>query len=392
MTRLEKLLSEAGVEASKRSTIMSLRKEVARLRKAASVSEGRPRGASGRSRNPEEKIASLREENARLKKEVRAAKGLEGRIKFLDREIDNLRYSLRASHAHNDGIKARHRDEIDWLKRDMDWLRAAFLRAADERNRTIASLRKQLDRRRAAAKKLVEARERSIAWLRERNDRLRAATVRATDLIVSLREKNARIRIEARASEAERAALASHVETLEAQLAKLRASRTVLSKTLFGRKSEQQKKPRSGRKRGQQPGSASHGRTQRPGLEERTEERNPPEHARVCSCCGNRMSPTATVPRPSSRSRCGAHTRRIIRPRRRRSCECKSSPLEVTAPPVPRLFDNTPYGISVWVCVLFERFVCCRPLHRVSQTWQWPPTIHAGLNPVGNPYGAPTAE
>ena len=26
-----------------------------------------------------------------------------------------------------------------------------------------------------------------------------------------------------------------------------------------------------------------------------------------------------------------------------------------------RLFDNTPYGISVWVCLLYERFVCCRP-------------------------------
>ena len=143
VTRLEKLLSEAGVEASKRSTIMSLRKEVARLRKAASVSEGRPRGASGRSRNPEEKIASLREENARLKKEVRAAKGLEGRIKFLDREIDNLRYSLRASHAHNDRIKARHRDEIDWLKRDMDWLRAACAQRAGDRKTTVIQLRQR---------------------------------------------------------------------------------------------------------------------------------------------------------------------------------------------------------------------------------------------------------
>ena len=38
----------------------------------------------------------------------------------------------------------------------------------------------------------------------------------------------------------------------------------------------------------------------------------------------------------------------------------------MTAPPLARLFDNTPYGISVWVCILFERFVCCRPLHRVS--------------------------
>ena len=35
-------------------------------------------------------------------------------------------------------------------------------------------------------------------------------------------------------------------------------------------------------------------------------------------------------------------------------------------PPVARLFDTTPYGISVWVCMLYERFVCCRPLHRVA--------------------------
>ena len=38
----------------------------------------------------------------------------------------------------------------------------------------------------------------------------------------------------------------------------------------------------------------------------------------------------------------------------------------MTAPPVARLFDNTPYGVSVWVCLLYERFVCCRPLHRVA--------------------------
>ena len=366
VTRLEKLLSEVGVESSKRSTIMSLRKEVARLRAAAPASEARPRGAPGRSRNPEEKIASLREENARLKKQVRAAKDLESRIKFLDREIDNHRSWLRGSHDHIERLKARHRDEIDWLKRDKDWLRAAFLRTADERNRTIASLRKQLDRRRVAALRLVEGRERTIVWLRERNDRLRAATVRATDMIVSLRERNAGQRAEARASEAERAALASRVETLEAQLGKLRASRTVLSKTLFGRKSERQEKPRSGRKRGQQPGSTGHGRTQRPELEERTEERNPPEDARVCSCCGkpyvaNGHSSTSVV-----EIEVRAHTRKVVRPRWRRSCECTSSPLEVTAPPVPRLFDNTPYGISVWVCIFFERFVCFRPLHRVA--------------------------
>ena len=36
------------------------------------------------------------------------------------------------------------------------------------------------------------------------------------------------------------------------------------------------------------------------------------------------------------------------------------------ARPVARLFATTPYGISVWVCMLYERFGCCRPLHRVA--------------------------
>ncbi len=38
----------------------------------------------------------------------------------------------------------------------------------------------------------------------------------------------------------------------------------------------------------------------------------------------------------------------------------------MTAPPVTRLFDTTPYGISIWTCMLCERFVCCRPLYRVA--------------------------
>ena len=55
----------------------------------------------------------------------------------------------------------------------------------------------------------------------------------------------------------------------------------------------------------------------------------------------------------------------IRRPRWRRTCGCASSPAEVTAPPVPRLFARTPYGTSVWSRFLFERYACLRPLHRV---------------------------
>ena len=343
MTRLEKLLSEAGVVSSKRSTIVSLRMEAARLRSAVSAAEVRPRPAPRRSRDPEETIASLGEENARLKKEVRAAapKGLGRRIKFLEGEVDELRWLLRGSHDHKERIEARHQDEIDWLKKDIAWLREVLGQSADRHNRETAPLR-------------------------ERNERLRAATMRATGMIVSLREKIAGLRAQVRALEVEKKALVSRVETLEAQLAKLRASRTVLSKSLFGRKSEQQKKPRSGRKRGQQRGAPGHGRTPRPGLDERTEKRNPPMDARVCSCCGKPYIANGERSTTVVEIEVKAHTRRIVRPRWRRSCDCASSLPEVTAPPVSRLFDNTPYGISVWVCILFERFVCCRPLHRVS--------------------------
>ena len=33
---------------------------------------------------------------------------------------------------------------------------------------------------------------------------------------------------------------------------------------------------------------------------------------------------------------------------------------------MPRLFDNTPYGISVWARYLYERYACFRPLKRVA--------------------------
>ena len=287
VARLGTLLSEAGVEPGKRSTIVSLRMEVARLRKAAPSSAARSGPAPRRSRNPEQ---------------------------------------------------------------------------------TIASLRKQLDRRRAAAVRMGEARERRIVGLRARNDRLRAATVRATDMTVSLRETNARLRAEVRASEAGRKTLAPRVEAPEAALAKLRATRAVLSKSLFGRKSERRQKPRSGHRRGQQPGAAGHGRTPRPNLDQRTEEHNPPKDARACSCCGKPRVANGERSTTIVEIEVRAHTRKIVRPRWRRTCDCPSSPMEVCAPPAPRLFDNTPYGIGVWTCVLFERFVCRRPLHRVS-TW-----------------------
>ena len=40
--------------------------------------------------------------------------------------------------------------------------------------------------------------------------------------------------------------------------------------------------------------------------------------------------------------------------------------MEVSAPPVARLFPNTPYGTSFWARFLFEHCACFRPVHRVA--------------------------
>ena len=297
---------------------------------------------------------------------AKTASALERRIKAQDAEISDLQLTLRRSHERQERIETDRQNEINWLKQDMDRERSRVAKVYREGKRVAESLRNQFDRQLAAARRRVEARDGTIVWLRDRHDRMRAAIVRATALIASLREKNAGLRAEVRDLKDENVALASQVETLQAQLDKLRSTRSVLSKALYGSRSERQKKPGTGRKRGQQRGAAGHGRTQRPGLGKKKETREPPEEARVCPRCGK--------PYASNGERCTtlfeidveAYENTIVRPRYRRTCDCASAPREVTAPPVTRLFETTPYGISVWACMLYERFVCLRPLCRVA--------------------------
>ena len=178
-------------------------------------------------------------------------------------------------------------------------------------------------------------------------------------LIAELSKENARLRRKVDRSRC-------RIDTLEAELLKLRATRAVLSKALYGRRSEQQEKPRSGGPRGQRRGAPGHGRTRRPGLEERIEERNLPAAARACSGCGKPYVANGIDESGLVEIEVRAHRRVIRRRRWRRTCDCASSPVEVSAPPAPRLFTNTPYGTSVWSRFLFEHYACLRPLHRVA--------------------------
>ena len=136
----------------------------------------------------------------------------------------------------------------------------------------------------------------------------------------------------------------------------------------FGRTSEKTEKSGSGsgRARGQQADKPGHGRTPRPEMERKPEVHDPPEDERVCPCCGLPYVKNGSHDSETIEVEVKAHVRIIQRNRWRRSCTCASAPTEVAAPAVPRLFPHTLFGISFWVCFLFERYACHRPLNRVA--------------------------
>ncbi|MDE0388624.1 MAG: IS66 family transposase [Rhodospirillales bacterium] len=377
-----------------------------------------------RARNQGELIKSLRTERDGLRKQVtRLTRERDQRQKRLDRKAErseSLKETARTLHRENIELRRQLRynrvksetlvrlyDEVKWLRLDLKGSQygkkklkervvklrasgatlsklpsdeAAQLRNALRRSRrqktTIRSLRRENARLRRAVRVSSTRRDalqgqvgrlrangkRLSKRLSAESDELRKALRRSRrhkSNIRSLSRDNARLR------KAVRKALKREA-SLEMELTEVRASRAVLSRRMYGRRSEQQDKPRSKRRRGQQSGAPGHGRTQRPGIEERIETPEPPEEARVCSGCG-----TAYV---ANGERCTtiveidvkAHTRRIVRPRWRRRCDCADVPMEVVAPAPDRLFPKTPYGTTVWSRVLFERYVCHRPLNGVA--------------------------
>ena len=235
-------------------------------------------------------------------------------------------------------------DEVHWLRHALEVSKAGKekLKARLVKLRAVGATRSKLP--------CDEAAQLRAALRRSR---------RQKTTINALRKENAPLRKAAKGSR-------RRIEMLEAQLARLRATGAVLSKTLYGRNSERQEKPRSGRKRGQQRGAPGHGRTQRPGLEERTEEHHPPNDACVCGRCGQPYAPNGAEESTLVEIEVRAHKRVIHRPRWRRTCECASSPVEVSAPPAPRRFANTLYGISFWARFVFEHGARLRPVHRVA--------------------------
>ena len=380
VARLKALLSEDGIEWKEDAATEALRKENARLRRALTAQgrEGaigprpaearRLRAAENRAEERKDTIKALRAERGELRREVtRLNKEVARRDKRIVELDKRLHQEKQRTESTRERAKKLSRESLR-LHREVRWLDDAEARARSLSDQVFwlrlaldgaearkDKLKARLVKLRATGATLSKLPSDEAAQLRNvlRRSRRQKATIK------SLSRENARLHRAVKASR-------SRIETLEAQLARLRSTGAVLSRALFGRKSEQQNRPRSGRKRGHQPGAPGHGRTRRPGLEEKTEEHNPPAEACVCSRCGQPYAPNGAEESTIVEIEVKAHTRRIVRPRWRRSCDCASSPIEVAASPAPRLFDNTLYGISVWACFLFERYACFRPLNSVA--------------------------
>jgi transposase len=157
-----------------------------------------------------------------------------------------------------------------------------------------------------------------------------------------------------------------------------------LKQRLYGKKSEQSASPeRVGesklartRKRGQQPGSQGHGRSDRSALPVVREVHDLSEEAKHCPACGEAFLPfPGTEASDIIEVEVQAHIRRIERQRYQRGCQCPQGPGIITAPPAPRLIPKSPLGVSVWTRVLLDKYLYSRPTHRLCQELE-----HQGLH------------
>jgi hypothetical protein len=159
--------------------------------------------------------------------------------------------------------------------------------------------------------------------------------------------KQEHIDLTARASywEAQHARAKAEIDKLRQEVALKDAKIKDLQNRLFGKKSEKKRPLKSERddqantpskrKRGQQPGSAGHGRTKRPDLPIIADERDLDENRKRCPTCGLPHLPNPALDEYSDviEVEVKAHVRRIRRPAYTRNpgCTCPGTPEESTS-------------------------------------------------------------
>jgi transposase len=195
-------------------------------------------------------------------------------------------------------------------------------------------------------------------------------------------------------------------EHLKQQLALLQAENRDLRHRLFGRRSEahpgpdclatdapptnllaelsdgsptgdpaalppQGPRPATRRRRGQRRGAPGHGRRDYSPVPTTEEVSALPPDQCCCQRCGQ---PFALFPGSDDTTvleiEVKAHRRLIHRQRYRPTCNCGVHPGVVTAPPPPRLIPKSPFGVSIWVNVLLDKYLFYRPTQRLLADWR----------------------
>ena len=115
-------------------------------------------------------------------------------------------------------------------------------------------------------------------------------------------------------------------------------------------------------KRGQQPGSQGHGRTQRPNLAVVHDESDLAQAEKSCPTCGLPHLPAPALDEHSDvievEVKVKAHVRRIRRRAYTRNpgCTCEDTPAILTAPPPLRVIPRSGFGVSFWVEVILGKY------------------------------------
>jgi transposase len=191
----------------------------------------------------------------------------------------------------------------------------------------------------------------------------------------------------------------------QGRIEKLKAQLRDVRQRFFGRRSEKSATPKESTPpssseltsaaraapRGQRRGSRGHGRARWDHLPVRQEERDLGAAQKCCATC---QEPLEAGPDRSSEilELCTVFFRRRVRRKTYRRCQClppepdSDTPAAVLAPVVPgRLIRKSPFGVSIWVEVLLEKFHHGRPTNRLLQKWATlavrvsPGTIAGGL-------------
>jgi transposase len=166
-------------------------------------------------------------------------------------------------------------------------------------------------------------------------------------------------------------------QALQQEVAQLKAEMRALEQRLTGRRSATSAtttvagpapadtaKPK--RRRGQQSGNRGPQRRGHDHLPVVPEVVDLPEEQRCCSGCGQ---PFAALEQTDDGDileiEVRAHRRHYRRQRYRPTCRCRLHPAVVSPPPPPKLIPKGHLGVSLWIYLLIQKFVCFLPLQRV---------------------------